>query len=125
MRPDMRWKSPINRRWTMSWATSAPTMTMAFDRCFMRSFKAPPSGISNMSRLRSSRRHFLQAAGVTLALPLLESTATAADSAEAPRRMVAMCFALGLHAPNVIPQEPGADYAATPYLEALGSELRG
>src|SRR5580698_4476220 len=41
-----------------------------------------------------------------------------------PRRMVAMCFALGLHGPNVFPKEAGRGYALTPYLEALGKDIR-
>ena len=38
--------------------------------------------------------------------------------------MVAICFALGLHGPNVIPEQAGTDYAITPYLAALGEERR-
>jgi uncharacterized protein DUF1552 len=91
----------------------------------MLSFKVLLSGTSNMAGRYATRRLFLKAAGVTLALPLLESSGFgAAAAAETPRRMVALCFALGLHGPNVIPQESGADYAATPYLDALGKELR-
>src|SRR5437016_3073771 len=91
----------------------------------MRWFKAAPSGINDMAATSPNRRALLKAAGVTLALPLLESTGFAAsDTVEMPRRMVAMCFALGLHAPNVFPQETGAEYTATPYLEALGNDRR-
>jgi hypothetical protein len=72
---------------------------------------------------------FLRAAGVTLALPMLESAAvrgapSTTRPAAPPRRMVAMCFALGLHGPNVFPKEMGRGYALTPYLEALGKDFR-
>jgi hypothetical protein len=81
------------------------------------------------------RRHFLQAAGVTLALPLLESTgafaAQAASgaqpvkaAAQQPRRMLVVCFGLGLHAPNLFPTEAGRNFKSTPYLDALGKDLR-
>jgi len=80
-----------------------------------------------MSVSRIGRRQFLQAAGVTLALPLLESTglvATAAADQRPPRRLLAMCFALGLHNPNIIPKEAGRGFALPPYLESLGKEAR-
>jgi hypothetical protein len=70
------------------------------------------------------RRAFLRAAGVTLALPLLESCGVRAAAPVTPRRMVAMCFALGLHGPNLFPTESGRGYAVTPHLEALGKEVR-
>ncbi len=71
-----------------------------------------------------SRRAFLRAAGVTLALPALEATGVRAAEAAPPRRMLAMCFALGLHGPNLFPKETGRGYTATPYLETLGKEMR-
>jgi hypothetical protein len=68
------------------------------------------------------RRAFLRQAGIALALPLLESMrsncAWAAGGA-GPRRMVAICTSLGLHAPSLFPEEAGRDYALTPYLELL------
>jgi Protein of unknown function (DUF1552) len=73
----------------------------------------------------TTRRQFLRAAGVSLALPLLESTGAFGAAAPAiPRRLLAVCFGLGLHGPNVIPKSPGRDYALTPYLEALGDGAR-
>ncbi len=67
-----------------------------------------------------TRRHMLRAAGVSLALPLLEATATArAPGAAAPRRMVMICTPLGLHPTNFFPAKAGKDYAITPYLEPL------
>ena len=35
-----------------------------------------------------------------------------------------MNFGLGLHGPNLFPTETGRDYAPTPYLEALGKDVR-
>lgn len=69
-----------------------------------------------------SRRTFLRASGVTLALPFLESFGATA-AAPAPRRMMAVGLGLGLHGPNLIPGEAGRDYQLTPYLELL-KELR-
>jgi hypothetical protein len=69
-----------------------------------------------------NRRKFLRAAGVSLALPWLESLAPAAG--EKPRRrMVCINTPLGLHPPFFFPQQAGKDYELTPYLEVL-KELR-
>ena len=72
--------------------------------------------------LQSSRRSFLRAAGVTLALPLLESAkplVRAAAGAGPIRRLVACCTTLGIHAENLFPAEAGRKFALTPYLEPL------
>lgn len=71
--------------------------------------------------MKLNRRRFLRAAGVTLALPWLESLAAYPPpaAAGAPRRMVCICTPLGLHAPNLFPATAGANYEATPYLNAL------
>ena len=45
----------------------------------------------------NSRRNFLRAAGVSLALPWLESLAPAAAAVMPRRRMVLICTPLGLH----------------------------
>jgi hypothetical protein len=68
-----------------------------------------------------TRRHMLKAAGVSLALPLLEATAPvrAAAPSAVPRRMVLICTPLGLHPTNFFPAQDGTDYALTPYLEVL------
>lgn len=68
------------------------------------------------------RRQLLQAAGVSLALPLLEAFAPrrVRGAEERPiRRLICICTPLGLHAPNFIPTVAGADYAPTPYLDVL------
>ncbi|WP_088259149.1 DUF1552 domain-containing protein [Fimbriiglobus ruber] len=67
-----------------------------------------------------TRRKFLKAAGVTLALPALEAFAPAGTgTAGPPRRAVFICAPLGLHAPFFFPEKAGKDYALTPYLEPL------
>jgi len=74
-----------------------------------------------------SRRSLLRAAGVTLALPVLESftplTRAAANTGPV-RRLVACCTTLGIHAENLFPKQAGRDFELTPYLEPL-KEFRG
>lgn len=67
------------------------------------------------------RRTFLKAAGVSLALPLLESMhpAFAKLADPPPKRMVLICTSLGLHPPTLWPDTPGAEYESTEYLELL------
>ncbi len=66
------------------------------------------------------RRRFLRAAGVSLALPWLDSLARpGTPAARPPRRMVCICTPLGLHAPYLFPEGAGRDYRPTPYLEVL------
>lgn len=69
-----------------------------------------------------SRRRFLRAAGVSLALPLLESfhppSARAATAAPV-RRMVCICTTLGIHPEAFFPASGGPDYPLSPYLEIL------
>ncbi len=74
---------------------------------------------------RMDRRRFLRAAGVALALPLLEAlpaaSASGADPAVAtvPRRIIAVCNNLGLVPDQFFPEKPGRDYALSPYLQAI------
>lgn len=76
------------------------------------------------------RRAFLRGAGTVLALPFLEAMvpafATRAQAAvgQPPPRFLAMCATLGFHTPFLFPQETGADYTLTPYLEPL-KDLKG
>ncbi len=67
------------------------------------------------------RRTFLKTAGVSLSLPMLESMtpAFAMATAEAPKRLVFICTALGLYPENLWPEKVGADYELTPYLKLL------
>ena len=70
-----------------------------------------------------SRRTFLRASGVAVALPALDAmrprTLAASDAAPEPRRMIAICAPLGIHTPHLFPQKSGRDYDVTPYLEPL------
>ncbi|MEQ1826383.1 MAG: DUF1552 domain-containing protein [Pirellula sp.] len=77
--------------------------------------------------MRTSRRKLLRAAGVGIALPLLDCMVPrghGSSKAETPRRMVCICTPLGLHPANFFPSDTGADYALSPYLEVL-AESRG
>src|SRR6187200_1444781 len=69
--------------------------------------------------MKLTRRTFLRAAGVTLALPLLELNAIGAPATRAPRRMVCINTPLGLHPAAFFPEKTGKDYALSPYLELL------
>src|SRR5436190_5111725 len=64
------------------------------------------------------RRHFLRAAGVSLALPWLDGLVRA-NPAAAPRRMVCINTPLGLHPPAFFPAKAGKDYELSPYLEVI------
>jgi hypothetical protein len=74
-----------------------------------------------------SRRRFLCAAGVALALPFLDSMtrpfareafgASAPDGA--PRRLFAICNNLGLLHEPFFPKDSGKDYTLSPYLQLL------
>lgn len=66
-----------------------------------------------------SRRSFLRAGGVTLALPFLDAMLPRAWSAAAapqPRRMVCICTVLGMHAPDFFPTGVGRDYQESRHL---------
>jgi hypothetical protein len=77
--------------------------------------------------MQVSRRRFLRAAGVSLALPWLETfiptLARGAAVAGPPRRMICICAPLGFYPGNFIPKETGKDYGLSPHLEVL-SEYR-
>ncbi len=69
-----------------------------------------------------SRRTFLRGAGVSLALPFLDSMLphVMGDAASAPpRRMICICTSLGLHAPYFFPKGAGRDYQPSPYIEVM------
>jgi hypothetical protein len=79
-----------------------------------------------MAATGQTRRAFLRAAGVGLALPLLDSpgpfagpASRAAPEAAAPRRLIAVCAGLGLCPEYLFPANSGRDYALTPYLSVL------
>jgi hypothetical protein len=74
-----------------------------------------------MTATPQTRRTFLRASGVALALPLLESVVPAVRGAPAPRprRMIAVCACLGLCADYLFPTTSGRAYKLTPYLSVL------
>lgn len=68
------------------------------------------------------RRTLLKAAGVVLALPLLEAMRPAIASIQpdvAPRRFVGMMTNMGILPQYFFPQQAGRDFELTPYLEIL------
>ncbi len=73
--------------------------------------------------MKLSRRNFLRAAGVTVALPWLDAFAPAralgAAAVKTPRRMVCICTPLGMHPAAFFPEKAGKDYELSPYLEVL------
>src|SRR5215471_15161030 len=73
--------------------------------------------------MKLTRRRFLRAAGVSLALPWLDALAAAQPGGSRPqlarRRMVCMCGGLSMHPPSFFPEKAGKDYALSPYLEIL------
>ncbi len=74
---------------------------------------------------RTSRRQFLRATGMVLALPLLESFPIGQASQRAllssgkAKRLVCIGANLGLHSPSFYPKESGRDYRVTPLLRPL------
>ena len=83
--------------------------------------------ILNRPQQSGTRRNLLRAAGVALALPLLDVFQRRLRAGETtpptPRRMVCICTPLGVHPANFFPAQAGPDYELTPYLEVL-SEFR-
>src|SRR6185436_6682964 len=85
------------------------------------------SGPRISTRRGFSRRNLLRAAGIALALPLLDAMSpTIARAAVAnatlpakPRRMLAICNNLGLLPDQFFPKESGKNYALSPYLQIL------
>ena len=71
------------------------------------------------------RRNFLRAAGVSIALPLLDRFSRGDEELEQPpQRMVLICTTLGLYGPNFFPETEGNDYQAPAYLKVLEQHRR-
>jgi len=69
-----------------------------------------------------SRRQLLRAAGVGLALPMLDCfqpRVRAGEEAKPLRRMVCLCTPLSVHPANFFPTQAGHDYELTPYLDVI------
>jgi len=78
--------------------------------------------MNTISRPVISRRAFLRAGGVALALPFLDAMLPCSRGAAArpqPRRMVCICTVLGMHAPDFFPTGFGRDYEPSRHLEPL------
>lgn len=70
--------------------------------------------------MNMTRRNFLRASGVSVALPLLDRFASSDDRLESPpKRMVLICTTLGLYGPSLFPEQTGRNYRPTPYLQLL------
>ena len=71
------------------------------------------------------RRNFLRAAGVSIALPLLDRFSRGDEELEQPpQRMVLICTTLGLYGPKFFPETEGNDYQAPAYLKVLEQHRR-
>lgn len=79
-----------------------------------------------MPRSVLPRRSVLRAAGISIALPMLDVMAASGVSPEptAPRRMVLVGQPLGMYGPNFFPEQQGKDFAPSRYLKSMES-LRG
>lgn len=80
-----------------------------------------------MTRISQDRRKFLKAAGVTMALPILESlpgVKAAGKASEPPMRMVCIGNEFGMYPGAFWPEGFGADYELTPLLKPLESHRR-
>ena len=76
-----------------------------------------------------SRRTLLRAAGATIGLPMLEAmmpsfARASTAAAKSPRRLVAMQTNMGIIPQYFFPEQPGADYKLTLYLEKLAAHRR-
>lgn len=74
---------------------------------------------SNHTDTSFSRRPFLKAAGVSIALPALESMAGTSAVAAAPMRMVCISSALGMNPEAFFPKSFDASYELSPTLKSL------
>ncbi len=84
-------------------------------------------GFMSTRQLPQTRRHFLKSAGVTLALPLMESLgwrAFAATSSARPRRMVCIGNALGFYQPAFWPEKTGRGYDLPELLQPLAAHQK-
>ncbi len=76
-----------------------------------------------MPETHNERRKFLTAAGIGLALPMLESVNADGASSSLPvppaRRFVAIGTYLGFHTPSWFPRKPGAEYETSEVLKPI------
>ncbi len=82
-----------------------------------------------ITRAPLSRRAFLRGSGIALTLPFLDAmrpafgaaAAAAASTSATPRRMVCIETNMGILPQFFFPEQPGKDYATSPYLERLAA----
>ncbi len=75
-----------------------------------------------MTKRSLTRRRFLKAAGVSLALPWLEAAAPVARAGvggSSPRRIVAILYPLSFYPPHFFPEQSGRDFVLPRYLKFL------
>ena len=75
-----------------------------------------------MTSLHTQRRTFLKAAGVSIALPALETLPTAGGTTKnvaVPKRMVCIGNEFGMYPESFWPKTDGRDYELTPLLQPL------
>lgn len=73
--------------------------------------------------MHRTRRQFLRAAGISMALPCLDAFVPSrafANAAQVRRRMICICAPLGFYPPNFFPETAGRDYGLTNHLALLG-----
>lgn len=69
-----------------------------------------------------SRRTILRNAGISLGLPFLDAMSpafAAVESGAKAKRFVGVSLALGLHGPNLVPENAGTEYKPSQYLKTL------
>ncbi len=71
--------------------------------------------------MKTNRRTFLRAAGVTLGLPTLEAFGATATPQASPQRMIAINQDLGFIPKLFFPKGEGRDYTLSPYLEKIAA----
>lgn len=69
--------------------------------------------------MKTNRRTFLEGAGVSVSLPLLESFGGASSVEAAPKRMIAVNQDLGFIPKLFFPKNTGRDYTMSSYLEKI------
>lgn len=77
-----------------------------------------------MSRIALDRRDFLQATGITLALPAMESLAGLRAAEPSPRRLICIGNEFGMYPGAFWPTKTGTDYELTPLLKPLARHRR-
>lgn len=86
--------------------------------------------VSSQSTVMPSRRHFLRAAGVCLALPTMEAlqagdgSALVAERPDEVKRMVCIGNEFGMYPGAFWPEQAGADYALSPLLAPLRGHVQ-